>query len=172
MTKTKPLPLQERLRELYDYNPDTGEFVRKTKNGTWKLKPITIRGYRRVTVDGSQYDAHRLIWMWQYGADPGGLEVDHINGNGHDNRLCNLRLVTKQENQKNAKLNKNSKTGVPGVYKIKTKNGYVYRVRIFHNNRLLSLGTYKTLEEATDVRKAAEKRYGFHENHGRFSLCA
>lgn len=172
MAKRKPLPTQERLRELYDYNPETGEFARKTKKGTWKLKPITVRGYRNVVVDGSHYDAHRLIWMWQYGADPGDLEVDHINGDGHDNRLCNLRLVTQSENQRNTKLYKNNKTGVPGVYKVKVKNGYVYRVRIMHNEKWLYLGTFKTLEEAIDVRKAAEKRYGFHENHGRFNLCA
>ena len=105
--KSKPLPSQERLKELLNYDPDTGVF-------TWKVKRhgvtsgseagcIEKYGYRYIKVDGAQYFAHRLAWMYVHGVDPAELQIDHVNQVKDDNKMSNLRLATHQQNQRNNK---------------------------------------------------------------------
>ena len=166
--KIKPLPSQGLLRELYDYNQDTGEFVRKTKTGTKKIKPILSSSYRQARVKGTKFSVARLIWMWVYGQDPKNMWIDHINGNKTDNRIKNLRLVSPIENARNMRLYKTNKTGVAGIDMYKGK----YRVRIKINKNEIFLGYYEDLDEAIDVRKKAEQHFGFHKNHGNFVLAA
>ena len=101
-----------RLREVLNYNPETGEFSwvqnrtprstlgfgkgRRAKVGTIKQGRITI------CIDKRLYGASRLAWLWVTGAWPK-HHIDHINRNPLDNRLCNLRDVTHKENQANKK---------------------------------------------------------------------
>lgn len=117
------------------------------------------RGYVQFRYEQKTYRAHRLIWEMHHGPIPDGAEIDHINGNPFDNRLENLRLVSREDNARNLKLQNRNRTGVPGV--IFANNHY--RVTIGSQY----LGYFDTLAEATRVRKEAEARIGYHANHGR-----
>lgn len=113
-----PALTQSRLKEVIDYSPDTGEF-------TWKISPanntkagsiaggIDDQGYRRIRVDGRRYKAHRLAWLYVFGAWPE-HEIDHINLDRSDNRISNLREATMAENMRNR--SGWGKTGLKGAY--------------------------------------------------------
>ena len=100
------LPTQERLHQLFDYNPWTGELINRThRHGPQRLFAGTLdkNGRVIVRVDGIRYQRNRLIWMYVYGEDVGDLEVDHKNNITHDDRLNNLSKVTHADNQLNRK---------------------------------------------------------------------
>ena len=122
--------------------------------------------YRSVRINGVRYLTHRLVWAWHFCEWPSG-EIDHINGDKLDNRIENLRSVTRQENARNLSVN-NAKHGHPGVIAI---NGR-WRASISVKDRTVYLGTYDDINEAIAARKRAEERYGFHSNHGRRSKAA
>lgn len=91
---------------------------------------------------------------------PDGFEVDHINGNRSDNRHCNLRLATHQQNMLNRSANRNNKIGIKCI----SRRGNRWRVRINLGGKENFLGSYGSLEEAIAVRDAA-----FEEHHGDFA---
>ena len=125
---------------------------------------INKEGYRVMGIQGKRFYAHRLAWLWVYGKFPS-KEIDHINGNRLDNRIPNLRDVTKQENRKNQKIHKKNTSGVMGVYWSKDRK--IWRVKISCNKKQLHIGCYKEFDDAVEARKEAERKYGFHPNHGR-----
>jgi hypothetical protein len=96
----------EYVRELLDYDPETGELTwRETKSGRTSKIAGTVQpchnGYRRkVVIDYGMYMAHRVIWLWMTGKWPRG-DIDHKDRNGLNNRWTNLHVVTKAENNKN-----------------------------------------------------------------------
>lgn len=160
----------ERANELFRYDPISGKlFWKKRTNNNMKKdleagSPDSRYGYLRVNIRGKSYAVHRLILVLS-GIEVGdGLFVDHINHDRTDNRLCNLRVVTKVQNTRNLSLYKKNKTGYPGVYQHETTKRYIAHIRI--NSKKLHLGCLKTPEEAAAARAEAEKLYGFHENHG------
>lgn len=110
---------QQTLAEHLSYDRETGEFTRlRTSGGVWaglvRVKP-DADGYTVIRVAGKKYKAHRLAWLASHGEWPAG-EIDHINGVKTDNRLVNLRVVTKHENAQNKhRAQSNSKSGVKGV---------------------------------------------------------
>ena len=115
---------QERLCEVLKYEPETGVFTWRMKRGRavagsiagkiWTNPESQQSKYRIIRVDGHSYKAHRLAWLAVYGVWPK-LYIDHIDGNGLNNAIGNLRLATLSQNQHNRGLPKNSKSGLKGV---------------------------------------------------------
>ena len=85
------------------------------------------------------------------------MVVDHINHNPLDNRKCNLRVCTQDDNMKNQKKRINNTSGYTGVYWHKNTNKWIARITV--NKKHIYLGCYDNLEEAIEVRKKAEEKY-------------
>lgn len=154
--------------KLLDYDRTTGLLFWK-KSGKGRRKNLlagTIDrrenrkssrlNYIKININRTRTYAHRVVWIMHNGDIPKGLEVDHIDGDGLNNRIENLRLVTKTENMRSNRVRANSTTGIPGVRE--TTNG-TYQARIVANNRDYFLGTFKTIIEAAEARKNGEKKY-------------
>lgn len=158
---------QERLKELLDYDPDTGLFVRKVVRGGQKAGAVAgsvyNHGYVLVYVDRRRYYAHRLAFLFIEGSFPP-EQVDHINHDKADNRWENLRPVTRQENQRHTSMNSNNTSGVAGVYWHKNKNKWVPKIWV--DSKCIHLGCTSDKDEAIRWRKAAEVKYGFSPYHG------
>lgn len=120
--------------------------------------------YDVVVVDGGAHLVHRIVWEMHNGEIPYGLCIDHINGVRNDNRICNLRLVTVSENNRNKRLDKRNKIGVHGVYWEKDRRRY--KVSICDGGKWKHVGRFESLDDAVAARKAAEKELGYHQNHG------
>ena len=93
------------------------------------------------------------------------MVIDHINGDSFDNRIDNLRLITRAENSKNKKVAINNTSGHVGVLLCKKSNKW--RAFINSNGNQIHVGTYEDKAKAVEARKQAEIKYGYHENHGR-----
>ena len=138
------------------YNPETGELG--SYCGTYRTRQSSD-GYVRIAMLGTVNLAHRVIWLLTTGAFPTqGLEIDHINGNKADNRIINLRCVTRTVNQRNqSAASRSSKTGVRGVSWVDEIKKY--RVRIFAVGAQHTIGYYVSLEEARKARAEAVLHY-------------
>ncbi len=160
---------QDRLKEILDYNPDTGEFTWKLKRrgvGIGKAGDKHSSGYARIKVDGKRYYAHRLAFLWMTGELPKrGQEVDHINHIRDDNRWENLRLVDHRNNRRNSSRGNNNKSGITGV--CWNKEVGKWHVFIEHKGATKYLGLYSSFDTAVKVRKCAEEVLGYHPNHGK-----
>jgi hypothetical protein len=161
---------QNYLKSILDYNPETGIFVWKVKFS----KKINIgdvagtkdsKGYIAIKVNKKTYASHRIAWLYIYGYIPE-KQIDHINGNRVDNRICNLREATNQENQFNRQIQKNNTSGVKGVCWSNQQNKWVARIRA--NGKRITLGLFDNLELAELVINEARLKY--HKqfaNHGK-----
>ncbi len=120
MQRTDVTP--ELLQQLLTYEPDTGFLFWKERgkpnfdaqNAGKQAFLATTNGYKIGRVMNMTFMASRVAWAIATGEMPKG-EIDHINGDRADNRLCNLRDVTRTENRHNKAQNKNNKSGVGGV---------------------------------------------------------
>ncbi|HCL4433144.1 TPA: HNH endonuclease [Salmonella enterica] len=157
------------FNQIFMYCESTGLLTYKIKRG--KILPgniagtLTLNGYVTVGVDKKRYYAHRIIWEMHNGQIPDGYQVDHINGIRSDNRIDNLRIVMNRENSKNQKRKSTNKSGITGVsWDTQTQR---WRAHITVDGKMKSLGRYEDKLEALAVRKLAENKYNFHDNHGR-----
>lgn len=143
---------QDELRSILSYDPATGDF-------TWLINSrgharagdiagtIQRKGYRAIKISGRLYQAHRLAWLYVHGRWPTSV-IDHANGVPDDNRLCNLREATHAENQQNRlRAQVNNRCGLLGVSPC-GKTGR-FRARIRLAGKEISLGAFKTAEEAS-----------------------
>lgn len=154
-----------RLREILDYNADTGVFTwkiafcRKTKVGA-KAGHVGVRGYVDIRIDGFRYRAHHLAMLYVTGRWPE-LQIDHINQVKSDNSYLNLRLCTQGENNRNRTVKRKTKTGLKGV--ILTRNN-TFTARIGHEYEKIHLGTFGSADDAKRAYDEAATRL-----HGDFA---
>jgi len=100
----KEYPTQEKINELLSY--DGGKLYWK-KNFQGGVKLGDLAGYelpskyRTIHIKQTQYYEHRIVWILHYGDIPLGFEIDHINMIRNDNRIENLRLVSRSQNLQN-----------------------------------------------------------------------
>jgi hypothetical protein len=161
----KKILTQNRLKELLEYNPNTGLFIRKkTTSSNAQIGDVAgclnkQLGYKLISIDGKSYYCHRLAFLYMTGYFPES-QVDHINRIRDDNRWENLRKVTSAENLQNTVLRDSNKSGAKGVFWYKQRNKWIAYIRF--NNKRYSLGYYVNFEDAVVARKQAEDKYFTH----------
>lgn len=164
MPQPKPLPPVELLRELFDYDPDTGVVTYKKPRKKIRVgNPVGREhsaGYIWTSINSSNYLLHRLIWKMVTGSDPAG-EVDHIDRNRKNNAWKNLRVVTASQNRTNA-----GRVGALPRGVMRNKSG-TFGAQIQIKGCRQYLGTFASIEEAHQAYKAASL-----ELQGEFSIYA
>lgn len=175
------LPSQAELHALLIYEPDSGKL-------TWRARPqpmfpnfqkflawntrcageetFTIKhssGYMHGSILGRKYLAHRVIWKMVHGVDP--RDIDHLDGNKHNNRLDNLRECSRSENNRNRRRGSNNTSGCTGVHWDKQMQRWYARIEVA--GEITFLGYCKSKEEAIARRKAVEPQLGFLPGHDR-----
>lgn len=123
MPAKNPLPPASELRQLFDYDPISGVVTYRARgaehfthiaerirapnvaawNTRWAGRPagtIVGSGYMHVTIKSHPVSIHRLIWAYVHGYWPTN-DIDHINGVRTDNRIVNLREVSRAVNLRN-----------------------------------------------------------------------
>lgn len=149
---------QSDLHEVLLYDKDTGVFVWSKKRRGIKTGVVlgcdNGFGYLRITVFGKSYYAHRLAWFYEHGEWPD--QIDHINGNKNDNRICNLRSVNNLQNAQNkVKEQKNSKSQILGVSWHKKAKKWQAHICIYKERKYLGLfDNINDAEEAYKIEKA------------------
>lgn len=151
---------RERLCELLEVDTEKGIFIwRNTMGGkAQKGQQAGAKqkvGYISIRLDQKDYYAHRLMWLYVYGAMPL-LQIDHINRNKEDNRPVNLRLATQKQNSENIYRAKQNTSGFRGVRFESRLISKPWSACITNNYKQKHLGYYATMEEAIIARKAAE----------------
>ena len=138
---------QDELKRLFHYDENTGLFTRlvKTSHNT-HIGDIAgyIDVYNTITINGKQYKAHRLVWLYVYGNFPIN-QIDHINGVHTDNRIANLRECTNAENNRNKSIRSDNTSGYNGVTFIYCK----WRARCKINGVDIIIGYYNSAIEAS-----------------------
>lgn len=158
------------IREIFSYDSETGQLQWKVAHGQGNRfpagqvagTPTVPDGYLAVcfSFEGEKQclKAHRVCWYLATGEWPM-LYIDHINGQPTDNRISNLRLATKQQNNANRKASSRCKSGVMGVHKLASGRWCASISK--GNGSARQIGIYATKEEAGEAYfRAAQERYG------------
>lgn len=148
----------EHLRARYSYNPETGDITRlATGKVIRSTKKDSRNTYRQLSTNGKKILAHRAAWALYYGEWPNG-QIDHIDHDGLNNRIGNLRIVDCVGNARNARLRITNKSGYEGVTWRPDRKKWKAHIRV-EGDRQVFLGHYSTAEEAAAARKAGEAKY-------------
>lgn len=151
----------QEVRELFGYDEAAGQLFRlKALPGNGRKAGSVVgcnhRNYLRCIIGGVRYAVHRLVWLHAYGEWPK-WEIDHINGDGRDNRLCNLRDVPHKingQNQRNARAdNKSNRLGATWH-----KQSAKWRARICIDGGQQHIGSFDDAEAAHAAYVAAKRR--------------
>jgi len=151
---------QSVLKFWFHYDETTGIFTRTKDKGRGKkghrAGTIHSKGYEVIRLDDKLYKSHRLAWLYVYGNWPN--QIDHINGDRKDNRICNLRLTSDSENMQNRhKPNPNNTSGHKGVgWHAQTSR---WRVKIMKDYKTIHLGHFKNLDDAINAYAEGAAKY-------------
>lgn len=155
---------QERLKDLLDYDSNTGLFTwrvyraRGAKIGQ-TAGSYSDTGYIDIRVDGRLYRAHRLAWLYLHGYFPEN-DIDHIDRVKINNKASNLRVVSKSCNSRNTGIRVTNTSGIKGVSWLNSRQRWYPQITV--NGKPIYLGIFKDKTEAVIARWEAEKKYGFH----------
>lgn len=173
------------LRLLVQYDPTSGDLFWRTRSSdmfpgksvagrdgecsAWNkryagkpaLNYLNRSGYAVGSILGKSYRSHRVCWAIHHGYWPS--EIDHIDGNRSNNRISNLREVTRKQNSCNRKRRSDNTSGATGV---RFSRG-TWKVRIHRNGRECHVGSFKSKEEAIAAWRKAASLLEYHPNHGR-----
>lgn len=183
---TTALPSQEILRQLLDYDPETGVITWRQRGPEWftdgkytadrncriwntryagtpALTVVGSQGYLQGTLLGRLVRSHRVIWKLFYGLEP--IYIDHINGLRVDNRIANLRSVSHEKNLRNQRMRSTNSSGATGICWDEARNRWRARIKV--SGRDIHLGRFASKAAAIAARDAALIEHGFHESHGK-----
>ena len=138
---------QKELKRQLNYDFKTGIFTRKIPTRKTKEGEIVgglLKGYLQIAINKHPYMAHRLAWLYMTGEMP--KIIDHINRIRNDNRWCNLRNVSRTENNRNTGISKRNTSGIKGVTWNSINNNW--RVRCMFNLKVTELGSFNCIEKA------------------------
>lgn len=144
MTQTSCKVSVEELKKLLTYDPLTGLFTWNKTLGSRALEGnkaggiCKVHGYHFIRLHKKLYRSHHLAWLYTYGSFPT-LDIDHINQDRADNRIVNLREVSRTVNNYNTSQRK-------GYSFSKQRNKYIAYLGL--NGKQKHLGTFDTAEEA------------------------
>ena len=170
----------KKLSTMVSYNRDTGDFFwleragadRKTivfnkRYAGKKCISMDSKGYIFfcVKIEGKQFNilAHRLAWFIANGSIPDD-EIDHLNGIRDDNRISNLRCVSRSVNMRNARMPSNNKSGFIGVSFVKQTGKW--RAKATGDGKRIHLGYFTSIDEAVAVVKAFRSANDYTDRHG------
>ena len=156
----------KQAREMFSYHPSEGilrtRIRRKMKKPGDPIGCKNVCGpkgsektYIRTYINGLGIYAHRIIWVLMTGEQPDC--IDHIDGDGLNNKWKNLRDVSHIKNCQNQRIHTTNTSGASGVTYRKDSNRW--RARIMVDGTMISLGTFETFDEAKKVRLKAESLY-------------
>lgn len=155
---------QELFRSYFYYNSETGLLYKQLDRDN-SLGYKGNAGYLKYSWKQENHRVHRLIWIYMNGDILSDYEIDHRNGNRLDNRISNLRLASRTDNNRNARIRVDNTSGIKGVSWNKTKDKWGVQISV--NREIIRLGFYDTLQEAETVIKEARLKYhGEFSNHG------
>lgn len=185
--------MQDELKRLLHYNAETGIFTWKPRSvdmfrgnnpqrmcniwntryankeaGTIWIHKNSKTSYLRICITLNEkkkiYSAHRLAFLYTDGHLPH-KDVDHIDGDGLNNRWINLRDATALENMKNRPMQSNNTSGTVGVCWHKVAQKWLVQIMVGRKN--IHGGLFTNIDDAIARRKEMEIEYNFHKNHGR-----
>lgn len=168
---------------LLNYDPETGNLFwkerpvdmfrgenRSNRHNSWNAKfagkeafTTLVKGYRTGTIFNHKYLAHRVIWLIATGNWPTS-SIDHIDGDGLNNRIENLRDVPTSVNMRNQKMRSDNSSGITGVSWDKTRNKWYVKAEV--DGGFKYIGRFESFIEAVAARHAANIAYGFTSRHG------
>lgn len=151
---------EDQFESYRSFKMFNGKFAGKEAGSLFHVGQLT---YRRLKMDNKNFFIHTLIWIIENNERI--EKIDHIDGNGLNNRISNLRNGHGSINNKNCRQYKNNTSNQTGVYYYKRNKKWGSLIVNQHERHFLGLhGSY---DAACQARKEAERKYGFHENHGR-----
>ena len=171
----------EFVNQCLNYCPESGSLTWKdrprehfkTKRGWSVFKSqfkgndagtVNKQGYLQVCISHKLYRSHRIGWLLSTGKWPI-HQIDHINNNRVDNRLCNLREATNTENSMNSGLRADNSSGIKGVSW--NKRIQKWHARIYANKKFNHLGYFETTDEAkTTIQSHRKLHHGEFAHHG------
>lgn len=156
---------QSRLKELLNYNQNTGIFTWIVNKNRAHIGDIAgcsnSKGYIYIQINGYNFRAHRLAWLYVYGKFPD-YEIDHIDRDRKNNRISNLRDINHNQNMQNTKIYSSNKSGYRGVSWNKTQ--CKWKVTVRYKQKHYHGGVFVNIDDAIESVKCLREKLFTHFN--------